>query len=489
MIKKYICFLVIILGVKISLAQNKVAETVARGSDSILNLLVKEKGSYEKTSHIMAFYSTSIDGFPLLLLDLSKKLFVAAKQNNDLYIESAAYSASGQGYRLTGNYVRALEYHRRAIELAEQTGDKSLLGFALNQMGHIYKDRLENEKALSIYKEALRLNDIDKRETNWYPCMNLGVVYFNMGNYDSALYYSMEALRRDKRMEAFGNKSLIYSTIAGIYGRKNIADSAQKYFGLALQLALHVNSPRYLNITYTNLADYHFFNHQFDSASYCYKKAIYAVLGTELSHMVLRPAKKLTDYYQDIDADSTVKYWKVYSNANDSLNSVRANQQIQMLTFEEEQRKKDIEIAKNEYQNKIRMSVLLVGLAIFLITAIILYRNNRTKQRANAKLEKALADLKATQSQLLQSEKMASLGELTAGIAHEIQNPLNFVNNFSEVSNELIDEMKAELDKGEIEEAKAIATDIQQNLSKIAHHGKRADSIVKGMLQHSRSST
>jgi signal transduction histidine kinase len=104
-------------------------------------------------------------------------------------------------------------------------------------------------------------------------------------------------------------------------------------------------------------------------------------------------------------------------------------------------------------------------------------------------LRNSLSELKSTQAQLIQSEKMASLGELTAGIAHEIQNPLNFVNNFSEVSNELIDEMKAELDKGEIEEAKAIATDIQQNLSKIAHHGKRADSIVKGMLQHSRSST
>jgi signal transduction histidine kinase/predicted ATPase len=116
-----------------------------------------------------------------------------------------------------------------------------------------------------------------------------------------------------------------------------------------------------------------------------------------------------------------------------------------------------------------------------------LHEKNIEIENQKEKVEKTLTDLQATQAQLIQSEKMASLGELTAGIAHEIQNPLNFVNNFSEVSNELIDEMNAEIDNGDLKEAKAIALDIKQNLEKITHHGKRADAIVKGMLQHSRS--
>lgn len=147
----------------------------------------------------------------------------------------------------------------------------------------------------------------------------------------------------------------------------------------------------------------------------------------------------------------------------------------------ERQRATEVERLSQEMIEKEREKQLILG-----------EQNETLEKRVaeqTAELRKSLQDLKETEQQLIQREKMASLGELTAGIAHEIQNPLNFVNNFSDINTELIDEMMAKLEEGKKEEAAALATDLKQNNEKISFHGKRADSIVKGMLQHSRNSS
>ena len=174
-----------------------------------------------------------------------------------------------------------------------------------------------------------------------------------------------------------------------------------------------------------------------------------------------------------------------------SEQAARVAAQLAQQEAEYESTKSQISVLQKEKENndlrikqqKIIGIILINAVLLALIFIVVVIRQIRAKNKANTELAKAMEELKSMQEQLVQREKLASLGQLTAGIAHEIQNPLNFVNNFADLSIELLEEVK---ESDDIEEIKEIAGDLIQNLTKIHHHGKRADSIVKNMLQHSR---
>jgi len=279
-----------------------------------------------------------------------------------------------------------------------------------------------------------------------------------------------------------------------VYLNMKNADSAVYYYHISRQSALQINRYDLYGESLLGLGKAYLEEKKTDSAHY-YGINAYNFMEKEKDAARMMAASELLAqiYYAKGQPDSAYKFLKQTIQVKDSLFSSEKIYRIQNLGFtetlkkqQEDQTKKE---ALQEYKSKLQIYSLIGGLAVLSLIISMLYRNNRQRKSANVKIEKAYEDLKSTQAQLIQSEKMASLGELTAGIAHEIQNPLNFVNNFSELNTELLSELEDEIEKGNTAEMKALTDDIKANEQKINHHGKRADAIVKGMLQHSRSST
>jgi two-component system NtrC family sensor kinase len=264
---------------------------------------------------------------------------------------------------------------------------------------------------------------------------------------------------------------------------KFITDSA-KYPLFTTQGPLEVDYGLYLY--YHNIG-------QNDKAATYLQAAGLKAAKEHANRLRLKYFKASGDFYESLhQPDVALQFGNRYYSLTDSLNQEDAKFKVAQFEIDQKDRQQQEHInqlkqekALQDYQLGRRNALLWFSLAIVLVISglsIFIYRQLHINK-------KTLVALRKTQRQLIQSEKMASLGELTAGIAHEIQNPLNFVNNFSEVSMELVDEMQHELKNGDQEEAISISEDIKQNLEKIRHHGKRADFIVKGMLEHSRTST
>ena len=430
------------------------------------------------------------------------------------------YSLNNMAYQLIGlgRYAEALQYLFEAFEIAgnkKNDNDEAwqifssalpfsfkgnnrllMLAYTHHIFGILMWQTDNNEQSIVHFGEARKISsEIGHNIRQMMADMNLGRSYAIINQLDTALQLENEAEQLALKTNFKKYLGQVYYIMAGIYEMKNDRISEKKYYHLAIQTSKDQNNLNNLSGTYFYLTKSLLAKGEKDSALYYAMKNLQVIqqlgpvtglvvnLGTVYENVYL-------SYKLGGPHDSLFKYQALTFTVKDSLHKLRIKSltDFQNLSLKEQLRLQNIEKEKVIYDNKVRTYLLLGGIGIFLLIAVIFYRNNRQKHKAKIKIEKAYDELKSTQQQLIQSEKMASLGELTAGIAHEIQNPLNFVNNFSEVNDELLKELSTEADKGNIDEVKAIAKDILFNSEKINHHGKRADAIVKGMLQHSRSS-
>jgi signal transduction histidine kinase len=395
--------------------------------------------------------------------------------------------------RELGNYSIALDDGIKALLIARTNNLLHEIPICMVRIGNVYLYSENYKEALKYYiwsEEALKVAPDDfYQQVIW---LFLSASYVELNKLDSAF----EFIHLAEKSSSINNLSPLYFRILGrIQYKSGNNQLALDSYRQGIQYALAHRELRTGSTLFISAAAIYKNMGLIDSSIYCAKQGFLYGQDLAFRRQILDASVSLADLYEEKkDISQSLYYHKIASAAKDSMYSSQKMYAMQSVIMNELERQLESEAAKTAYQNKVRQLALTAGLLVFLIIATILYRNIVYKQKANTLLKKqkqeiqdTLTELKATQVQLIQSEKMASLGELTSGIAHEIQNPLNFVNNFSEVSNELIEEQNQELSNGNIERAKAIGQDIKQNLERIAHHGQRADGIVKGMLQHSRS--
>ena len=439
----------------------------------------------------------------LLLCQMSDQLWTQRTDSAAVYAQRALALACRVGYRhgegealnrlgaalRESNLARSFELFQQSLRIARATRDQALTAQNLRSIGIIYVYLRDRRQALSYYLQALKIGQqLHDEGRVVIELSNIGLAYDVFGELDAAQLYQARALVLARRLRTPTNY-ILYG-LGNAARRRGEVAQARHYYHQSIIESKKVGHLRSLNFAYVGLAELYQQIGRLDSSIY------YARLGCAAGHTngflrgVLNASTLLTQNFKRCGAaDSALKYQSLMLVMKDTLFGQEKVMRLQNLNYREQQRAQQAAAAQAALRARYRTFALVAGLVGLLVLAIILARHGRQQQRARQALEQSLAELKTAQEQLVQREKMAFLGELTSGIAHELQNPLNFVKNFAEVSTDLVEDMGSEGPGRNTALQAEILAGLKQNLQQISQHGQRASSIIKGMLEHSRTGT